>query len=70
MSYGTESLLGNKDDESNASLSLPADIKIAKLRSGFEEDKHYPGLFYLTQFELFNSNGGLIWKCGKAARNN
>jgi len=64
MSDGTESLLGKKSLNPNASLSLPSYIKIAKLRIGFEKNRSYPGLFYLSHFKLFDSNGGMIWTCG------
>ena len=64
MSDGTESLLGKKHLEPNTSFSLPSNIKIAKLRGGFEKSQDYPGLFSLTQFELYDSNGGLIWTFG------
>jgi len=65
MSDGTESPLlgGHLSFFSNKSYSLPSDIKIAKLRSGFAKAKRYPGLFYLAQFELYDSNGGLFWTC-------
>ena len=64
MSDGTESLLG-RNKEPKASFNISPNIKIAKLRSGFYDSPVYPGLKYLTQFELFDQNGGLIWKCGK-----
>jgi len=66
MNDGSESsLLGNKSFEPNKSFSLPADIKIAKLKSRFYENENIQGFYYLTQFELINQNGGLIWKCGE-----
>ena len=53
MSDGSESkLLGNKMMEPNLSFSLPSNIKIAKLRSGFGKNPNYPGLYDLVQFEL------------------
>jgi len=35
MRDSSESLLGNKENEPNKSFSLPADIKIAKMKSRF-----------------------------------
>jgi len=67
MNDGTESMLCKKDCEPNKSFIIPSDIKITKLRSCLYEIPNDPGLFYVTQFELFDSNGGLILKCGKAA---
>jgi len=64
MSDSTESLFSRQDRKPNVSFSLPSNIKIAKLRGGFEKSQDYPGLFSLTQFELYDSNGGLIWTFG------
>ena len=64
MSDGTESLLGKLGCEPNKKFSLPSNIKIAKLRAGFLEILSIPGVFWLAKLELFDSNGGLIWKCG------
>ena len=66
MSDGSESsLLGDKGHKPNKSFSLPANIKITKLRSGFYDNPAYPGLKYFYKLELFDQNGVLIWNCGR-----
>jgi len=67
----TSSLLGNKQFKPDTTFVIPQDIKITKLRTSFYKlADFFPDLFFLTQIELTDSDGVLIWKFGSEGKNN